>query len=57
MSDIKNIQKESRDKFFCFSFGIIFKACGYFTLFYIDWKIAVGVFLVDRGGELISRSI
>lgn len=57
MSELKNIQKENRDKFFSFSFGIIFKSCGYFTLFYIDWKIAVGVFLIDRGGELISRSL
>lgn len=57
MSELKNIQKENRDKFFCFSFGIVFKIAGYFVLFYIDWKIALGIMLVDRGGELISRSL
>lgn len=53
MNQLKEIHKENRRKFFAFSFGALMKIAGYFMLFKIDWKIGLGIMLIERSSELI----
>jgi hypothetical protein len=57
MNELQLIKNLNREKFVKFIIGLIFKVAGYFILFYLDWKIAIAVFLVDRGSDLLSKSV
>lgn len=53
MNQLKKIHQDNKKKFFAFIFGIIMKITGYFMLFNIDWRIGVGVMMIERSSELI----
>jgi hypothetical protein len=57
MNELKVARDLNKKKFINFVIGFFCKLIGYSILFYIDWKIGVGVFLADRGSDFVSRSI
>jgi hypothetical protein len=53
MNQLKKIHQENRQKFFAFIFGVLMKIAGYWLLFSINWKIGLGIMLIERSSELI----
>ena len=57
MNELKALHTLERQKFWAFTVGLTFKLSGYLLLFFIDWRIGLGVMLIDKGGELLWKGV
>jgi hypothetical protein len=57
MNDLKELLTEEKRKFWLFSAGLLVKLAGYTVLFLIDWRLAVGVVLIEQGGNMVVKGV
>lgn len=57
MNDLKELLTEEKRKFWLFSLGLLVKLAGYIMLFLVDWRLAFGVMLIERGGDMVIKGM